>query len=97
MPVNPIPDVPWRQRLFVWQRADNRNHAIRKADYPLPPRPGEDVDVLCGRTITLAVEDFPALTEVPGGSHPTCWECEAEWRKAEGIPIDRNHPTRRNT
>jgi hypothetical protein len=67
-----------------WHDADGRRHAISLADYPLPPRPEEDIDTLCGLRVTLTRQDFPALAEYRPYKK-TCLECDAVWREREGI------------
>lgn len=59
-------------------------HAVSRDEYPLPPRPGEEVHTLCGQTATLSEEDFPALTQYQR-LKKTCFDCDAEWRARENL------------
>jgi hypothetical protein len=53
--------------------------------YPLPPRPGEEVDTLCGLRATLAEEDFPQLAQYHKCKR-MCLDCDATWRVRENLP-----------
>ncbi|RZS45208.1 zinc finger protein [Herbihabitans rhizosphaerae] len=74
------------ERKFRWQNAGGRRHATRRKPHELPPRPGEQVTVLCGQTITLIDDDFPELQRNQL-IHPTCRECNRLWCADEGIPL----------
>ncbi|ROP37428.1 zinc finger protein [Saccharothrix texasensis] len=67
----------------LWHDGGGLRHAYDTASYPFPPRPGEEITVLCGAEVTLVREDFPQLPE--HRKHPTCWECDAAWRRREGL------------
>ncbi|WP_188316447.1 zinc finger protein [Solihabitans fulvus] len=71
--------------LHAWQEAAGRLHAISLVDYPLPPRPDETIDTLCGQRITLTRADFRVFPEYQPHK-TTCWSCDGEWRRLEGLP-----------
>ena len=67
-----------------WQDAAGKRHAISRVRHPLPPRPGEEVETLCGQQVVLAEEDFPALPRYQS-LKKTCFDCDAEWRARENL------------
>ncbi|WP_188316783.1 zinc finger protein [Solihabitans fulvus] len=69
----------------AWQEADGRLHAISLTRYPLPPRPDERIETLCGQDITLTRADFRVFPEYQPHK-TTCWHCDDQWRLAEGLP-----------
>lgn len=72
----PTTDLP----PFRWQPAEGRRHATQD---PFP-RPGITFTALCGLQVTPVDSNFAQL----GGLwlEPTCWDCDAVWRRHEGIP-----------
>ncbi|MEO6088056.1 MAG: zinc finger protein [Umezawaea sp.] len=68
-----------------WHDAGGLRHAISLTTYPLPPRPGEDIDTLCGLRVTLTRQDCPRLAEYRRHK-TTCLDCDAVWRRRDGIP-----------
>jgi hypothetical protein len=70
--------------MHSWHDAEGLRHAISHADYPLPPRPDEQIVSLCGKELTLTRADFPQLAEYRPYKK-TCFGCDAEWRIREGI------------
>lgn len=71
-------------RQHRWQDAAGRRHAISLRTYPLPPRPGEEIQTLCGEEITLTEQDFPQLPQYQR-LKGTCFECQSEWRARESL------------
>lgn len=67
-----------------WHDADGLRHAISLIQYPLPPRPDEEIDTLCGKRVVLGRQDFPRLAEYRPYKK-TCLDCDAVWREREGI------------
>jgi len=67
-----------------WHDAEGQRHAISLLVYPLPPRPGEEVDTLCGLRVTLTEEDFPQLARYRKCKR-TCLDCDATWRVRENL------------
>ena len=67
-----------------WQDAEGMRHAISRDEYPLPPRPGEQVETLCGLIAVLSEEDFPSLPSYRR-LKKTCFACDAEWRARENL------------
>lgn len=65
--------VPVQRRR--WCEGTDHRHAL----YGLPPKPGDEVASLCGRTVTVVVP-------VPGVPAPECPLCDRTWRDIEGIP-----------
>lgn len=69
-------------RQHRWQDAAGLRHAISLQTYPLPPRPGEEIETLCGEEVMLTEQDFPQLPQYQR-LKGTCFECQAEWRARE--------------
>jgi hypothetical protein len=67
-----------------WHDAAGRRHAISLVEYPLPPRPGEEIDTLCGLRVTLSEQDFPQLAEYRPYKK-TCLDCDTVWRVRENL------------
>ncbi|MEO6087448.1 MAG: zinc finger protein [Umezawaea sp.] len=67
-----------------WHDAGGLRHAISLVAYPLPPRPEEEIDTLCGLSVVLTRQDFPALAEYRR-YRKTCLDCDAVWRLRENI------------
>lgn len=72
--------LPTDMPPFQWQPAEGLRHATRdQLTYPNTP-----FTALCGAEVTPTENNFVAL----GGLwlEPTCWDCDAVWRRHEGIP-----------
>jgi zinc finger protein len=67
-----------------WHDADGQRHAISLDRYPLPPRPDEEIDTLCGRQVVLSRQDFPRLAEYRPHKK-TCLACDEVWRVRENL------------
>jgi hypothetical protein len=67
-----------------WHDAGGLRHAISLVEYPLPPRPEEEIETLCGVRIVLTRQDFPGLAEYREYKR-TCLDCDAVWRLRENI------------
>lgn len=74
--------------MLRWQQAQGKRHAV---DTALPLRPEESFEALCGEVVTTAEHDFPCL----GGLclDPTCWDCDAIWRKRQAAAEAKGHRT----
>lgn len=71
-------------REHRWQDAAGLRHAISLQNYPLPPRPGEEIRTLCGEDLELTEQDFPQLPQYQR-LKGTCFTCQAEWRVRESL------------
>jgi hypothetical protein len=58
---------------YLWQQAEGRRHAYDTTRHP-PPRPGESIDALCGRTVAPGAGDMIAGLWLD----PTCHDCELQ-------------------
>ena len=67
-----------------WHDAGGLRHAISLDVYPLPPRPAEEIDTLCGVRVILGRQDFPQLAEYRRYKK-TCLGCDAVWRVRDNI------------
>jgi hypothetical protein len=64
---------------FEWHSADGGLHGLGYQRYR--PCPDDEVEVLCGRTITLTHEDFRRDTH-----RSMCTDCLAAWRHHQETP-----------
>lgn len=71
-------------RQHRWQDAAGLRHAISLRTYPFPPRPGEEIQTLCGEDLELTEQDFPQLPQYQR-LKGTCFACQAEWRTRETL------------
>jgi hypothetical protein len=51
------------------------------------PQPGEQIVTLCGASETAEYVSTPSP-----GTAQTCWTCDIEYRRQEGIPVLPTHP-----
>jgi hypothetical protein len=51
------------------------------------PQPGEEITTFCGR-----VEVVEYVSAPDAGVTKTCWACDLQYRRREGIPVLTTHP-----
>ena len=78
--------MPTSEAQHCWHDAGGLRHAISLAAYPLPPRPDEEIDTLCGLRVVLTRQDFPRLAEYRRHKK-TCFDCDAVWRQRDGLSV----------
>ncbi|WP_216213302.1 zinc finger protein [Amycolatopsis aidingensis] len=66
--------------MLRWQQAEGKRHALEGR----APNEGGSFRTLCGAEVTVRVGDVPELGGV--WLDPTCWDCDAAWRRRENIP-----------